>query len=152
MAGENVPADEKVRRSVARTLGNGLFFLIVLGILGAWGSLGVYTLKPGEAAVKLFFGQHGGTETDEGLHFTWPPPIVERTIVNVTEVQNQDFGMRGKSGAEATEGVAPAEEVQLREAAMQTRDNNIVHVSFSVQYRIKDAFQARTIDWGSASR
>ena len=142
MAGENVPADEKVRRSVARTLGNGLFLLIVLGVLGAWGSLGVFTLKPGEAAVLLLFGQHFGTRTQAGIHFTFPPPIVERLIVNVTEVQNQDFGMRGDSGAEATEGGAPPQEVQLREAAMQTSDNNIVHVSFSVQYRIKDAFEA----------
>ena len=34
MADENLPADERVRRSVARTLGNGLLILIVLAVLG----------------------------------------------------------------------------------------------------------------------
>jgi membrane protease subunit HflK len=143
MAGENVPADEKVRRSVARTLGNGVFYLTALGILGAWASLGFYTLKPGEAAVLILFGQHYGTVTEDGLRFTFPPPVVQREIVNVSEVQNQDFGMRGEGDAESTEGGTPAQATQVREAAMQTSDNNIVHVSFSVQYQIKDAFQAR---------
>jgi membrane protease subunit HflK len=142
MAGENVPADEKVRRSVARTLGNGLFYLSVLGILGAWLSLGFFTLKPGEAAVLIAFGQHLETRMEDGLQFTWPPPIVQREILNVSEVQNQDFGMRGEGDVEGTEGGPPAQEAQVREAAMQTSDNNIVHVSFSVQYQIKDAFLA----------
>jgi membrane protease subunit HflK len=130
---ENLPADERVRRSVARTLGNGLFVLILLGALGAFAWLGVYQLQPGQAAVLLRLGEHIDTVTDEGLHWTWPPPIVSIEIVNVAEVRNEDFGL-------AVKGEQRDEQELLHEASMQTSDNNIVRVSFSVQFRIKDAF------------
>lgn len=133
---ENLPADEKVRRSVARTLGTGVLILLVLGALGFWGYFGFYTLEPGQAAVLLRLGRHAGTVADEGLHFTWPPPLVERVIVNVAEVRNEDFGFRGRED-ETTE------RAQLVEATMQTGDNNIVRVPFSVQFAVKDAFAAR---------
>ena len=133
MPDENLPADERVRRSVARTLGNGLFVLILLGALGAFAWLGVYQLQPGQAAVLLRLGEHIGTVTDEGLHWTWPPPIVSIEIVNVAEVRNEDFGL-------AVKGEQRDEQELLHEASMQTSDNNIVRVSFSVQFRIKDAF------------
>lgn len=135
MADENLPADERVQRSVARTLGNGVFVLAVLALLGAWGYLGLFQLAPGQSAVLLRLGAHAGTINDQGLHWVLPPPIVERHIVNVNEVQNQDFGLAAK-------GEQRDEEDLLHEASMQTSDNNIVRVSFSVQYRIKDAFAA----------
>src|SRR5262245_38990254 len=133
MAGdrEPLPAEERVRRSVARTLRNGVVFLIVLGLLGAWFSLGAFTLRPGQSAVLLLLGRHYGTISDAGFHLTLPPPIVLRTIVNTGEVRNEDFG-RAK-GSEDAERAA-------HEAAMQTSDNNIVRVSFSLQYTIKDPF------------
>ncbi|HVH20130.1 MAG TPA: hypothetical protein VNF72_17695, partial [Myxococcota bacterium] len=59
----DLPTDEHVRRSVARTLGSGLFLLVLLGVLGAWISLGAFTLRPGEAAVLLRLGRHAGTIT-----------------------------------------------------------------------------------------
>ena len=135
MADENLPTDERVRRSVTRTLGNGLFALVVLALLGGWAYLGFYQLQPGQSAVLLRLGAHSGTVTQEGLHWTLPPPIVERYIVNVAEVQNQDFGRTSKDEQRD-------EQELLHEASMQTSDNNIVRVSFSVQYRIKDAFAA----------
>jgi membrane protease subunit HflK len=122
---------------VARTLRSGLFILIAFGVLGAWFALGAFTLRPGQAAVLLRFGQHAGTITDAGFHLTLPPPIVLRTIVNVGEVRNEDFGR-----AKDPKDVQDAERA-LHEASMQTSDNNIVLVSFSVQFTIKDAFAAR---------
>lgn len=136
MAGENLPADEKARRSATRVLGNLLFLAVVLGALSAWAYLGVYQLQPGQAAVLLRFGAHYATVTQEGLHWTLPPPIVSRETVNVAEVRNQDFGL-------ASEGEQRSEEELLHEASMQTSDNNIVRVSFSVQYNVEDAFAAR---------
>jgi membrane protease subunit HflK len=130
-----LPTEERVRRSVARTLANGTFFLIALGLLGLWASLGAFTLQPGEAAVLLLLGRHHGTVNEEGFHLTLPPPLVLREIVKVGEVRNEDFGQAGGSGAET--------EQDTHESTMQTSDNNIVRVSFSVQYRIKDAFAAR---------
>ncbi|HEY5659109.1 MAG TPA: FtsH protease activity modulator HflK [Myxococcota bacterium] len=131
-----LPAEEKVRRSVARTLGTGALALAVLALLGVWGYFGLYTLQPGQAAVLLRLGKHAGTVSDEGLHLTWPPPIVVREIVNVSEVRNEDFGFRGREDADT-----PRDE--LLAATMQTSDNNIVRVPFSVQYAVKDAFAYR---------
>jgi membrane protease subunit HflK len=133
---EKLPADEQVRRSVARTLGAGVLVLALLAALGFWGYFGLYTLAPGQAAVLLRLGKHAGTVTTEGLHLTWPPPIVAREIVNVSEVRNEDFGFRGREDADT-----PREE--LLEATMQTSDNNIVRVPFSVQWAVKDAFAFR---------
>ncbi len=136
MADENLPADEKARRSATRTVGNLLFLGIALAALGGWGYLGLFQLQPGQAVVLLRLGAHYETITQAGLHWTLPPPIVTRDVVNVEEVQNQDFGL-------VSAGEPGDEQELLHEASMQTSDNNIVRVSFSVQYRIKDAFAAR---------
>ena len=48
---EKLTADERVKRSVRRTLTNALLVVVVLGVLGVWASFGAFTLKPGQAAV-----------------------------------------------------------------------------------------------------
>jgi membrane protease subunit HflK len=133
---ENLSADEKVRRSVARTLGNAVFLLAALALLGGWAALGFYTLQPGQAAVLLRFGRHIATVEESGLHWALPPPIVHREVMNAGELRNEDFGFRGREDENTPRD-------QLLEATMQTSDNNIVRVGFAVQYRIKDPFAAR---------
>ena len=140
---DSLGTDQKVKRSVARTLGNGLIVLIVLGVLGFWASLGLYTLEPGQAAILLQFGRHKGTVGVDGLHWTWPPPIVTRRVVNVGELRNEDFGVVGGARRAEVEAAGEAERAaDVNEATMQTSDNNIVHVSFAVQYRISDPYKA----------
>jgi membrane protease subunit HflK len=56
--------------------------------------------------------------------------------VSWRELRTEDFGVRGVAGAEAS---AEA----LHEAAMQTRDNNVVRLGFAVQYLVKEPFQSR---------
>lgn len=136
MADENVPTDERVRRSASRTLGNGLLALILIAVIGGWGWLGVFTLEPGQAAVLLRLGKYLRTIDQAGLHFSLPPPLVTREVANVAEVRNEDFGFRGRESAETAHD-------ELLEATMQTSDNNIVRVGFAVQFVIKDAFRAR---------
>jgi membrane protease subunit HflK len=51
-------------------------------------------------------------------------------------VRNEDFGVA------APGDTARASEL-VHESSMQTSDNNIVRVTFSVQYRIRDAYKAR---------
>jgi membrane protease subunit HflK len=114
---EKLSADEKVQRSVSRTLGNAVFLLVLVVLLGGWASLGFFTLQPGQAAVLLRFGRHVATIEQAGLHWTLPPPVVLREVLNAGELRI--------------------------EATMQTSDNNIVRVGFAVQYRIKDPFAAR---------
>jgi membrane protease subunit HflK len=86
--------------------------------------------------VLLRLGKHYDTVTAEGLHFTWPRPIVTLEKLNVSEVRSEEFGFRGGESE-----IKDAE--KLLEATMQTSDNNIVRVSFAVQFSIKDAFAAR---------
>ncbi len=132
---QRLSTDERVRRSVRRTLTNGLLLLVLLAALVGWGSLGAFTLEPGQAAVLLLLGRHEKTIEQDGFHLSLPPPLLSRTIVNVSELRNEDFGFRGRQD-EST----PPEKVS--EATMQTGDNNIVLVSFAVQYTISDPFLA----------
>jgi membrane protease subunit HflK len=133
---EKVSADQRVRRSVRRTLVGSVFALVVLAALGAWGSLGAFTLRPGQAAVLLLLGRHHATILQDGFHLTLPPPLVERVVVDYSKLRNLDFGFRGKEDENT-----PRE--KLLEASMQTGDNNIVRASFAVQYTIKDPFLER---------
>jgi membrane protease subunit HflK len=133
---ENLGAEEKVRRSVARTLGNALFAIALLALLGGWAWLGIYQLGPGQAAVILRLGRHVTTVGDPGLKWHLPPPLESHEIVNVQEIVREEFGARV-----AAEG--PAREEARAEASMQTSDNNIVQLGFVVQYVVKDAFASR---------
>jgi membrane protease subunit HflK len=128
--------EERVRRSVARTLGNAFFALVLLALAAGWAWLGIYQLAPGQAAVILRFGRHVDTVGEPGLQWHLPPPIEAHEIVNVQEIAREEFG-----GRTAAEGTARAE--ALAEASMQTSDNNIVQLGFVVQYVVKDAFAAR---------
>ena len=127
--------EERVRKSVARTIANLTVLLISLGVLGAWAYFGIYQLEPGQAAVILRFGKYVHTVSQPGLRWHLPPPIEDHEVVNVASIDREEFGYR-------TGDAEPTSEEKL-EAAMQTSDANIVHLSFVVQYRIKDAFQAR---------
>ncbi|MEM7412980.1 MAG: FtsH protease activity modulator HflK [Myxococcota bacterium] len=134
--GQGASTDAKVKRSVARTLGNATLFLVILGVLGFWGSLGLYTLEPGQAALILRLGKYSDTVAQPGLKWTLPPPIDTREIVKVGELRNEDFG-RINDAIEASAASA------ADEARMQTGDNNIVRVSYAVQYKIGDPYEAR---------
>jgi membrane protease subunit HflK len=134
--GPPLTAEERVRRSVRRALGNWLFALLLLAGVGAWAWQGAFTLRPGEAAVLLLLGRHHETITRDGFHWRLPAPLVTRTVVSMTELRNEDFGFRGRETAETPR-------LQLDEASMQTSDNNIVRVSFAAQYTVKDPFLAR---------
>jgi len=133
---ENLSTEQRVRRSVARTLGNLTLGTVLVGALGVWLSLGAYTLDPGEAAIILRLGRHVGTVSDTGFHWTLPPPISVRVIENIGMVRNEDFGV-------AAPGEAGDASALVHESSMQTSDNNIVRVSFTVQYRISDPYAAR---------
>lgn len=128
--------EDRVRRSVTRTLGNLLFVLLLLALAAGWAWLGFYQLGNGQAAIILRLGRHVDTVGDAGLQWHLPPPLATHEIVNVNEVVREEFGARGGApGAAADEARA--------EASMQTSDNNIVQLGFVVQYVVKDAFAAR---------
>ncbi len=70
MADEKLATEEKVPRSVGRRFRRGLLFVVPLDALTGWGSFGVYTLEPGEAAVIRRCGEHRATVPEERLNIT----------------------------------------------------------------------------------
>lgn len=93
---------------------SGLFGVATLLIAVLWLGSGIYVVDEQERAVVLRFGQHVGT-TGPGPHWHLPWPIEDVEIVNVTGVRSV-----------------------REEATMLTKDENIIDVELSVQYRISN--------------
>ncbi len=125
-----------MKRNLGSAIASGLVLLALLAVLGFWLFFGFYRLEPGQAAVLLRFGKYLRTEGTPGLRFHWPAPIESHDIVSISSIEREEFGFAGGVRKDAPPQV-------LHEATMQTSDNNIVHLGFVVQYRIKDAFFAR---------
>jgi len=99
---------------------------IVLSLL--WFASGLYVVAADEEAVVLRFGQHIATK-GPGLNWHLPYPVESVEKVPVTRVQRLEIGFRGVSDGRVRK--IP------QEALMLTRDENIVDISFTVQYKIK---------------
>jgi membrane protease subunit HflK len=124
-------AEDRVERSVARTLGRIALVLAVLAGLATWEAMtGFYTLDPGEAAVILRLGRYSRTVGAEGVHFHLPWPLETRDVVHTGESKQREFG-----------DVASSDPEVVAETTMQTGDNNIVLVEFVVQYRVGNPFE-----------
>ncbi len=135
MPAEKLGADEKVKRGTARTLASLTILFAASLVLVVWGATGYYALDPGKAAVILRFGELRTVVAQPGPKLHLPPPIESHYIVDVEEILREEFGAPASAGADPP--------TELGEAAIQTKDNNIVHLEFAVQYRIIDAFDAR---------
>ena len=131
---DRLPPPEKVSRQVGRRLANWTVLVASLAVLGTWGFFGYYELDPGENAVILRMGRYARTVTTPGPKLHLPPPLESHEIVRVAEAQREEFGQTQDQ---------PETETARLEAGIQTKDNNVVQVRFSVQYRIKDAFFSR---------
>jgi modulator of FtsH protease HflK len=94
----------------ARTLGIAGGIVLVL-----WLASGIYIVGPAERGVVLRFGKYLDT-TDPGPHWRIPFPVDSVTTLNVDEVSTFSH-----------------------QAAMLTKDENIVDVELTVQSRIQDA-------------
>ena len=140
MADEGASTDEQVRRGVARTLGNFVLLLILLGVGVVWAATGYYELRQagGEAALILRFGEYQRTETEPGWHLHLPQPIETRQVVRMDELQSAEFGGADPGAEEASEGGEVTGDLEV-----QTQANNVVTLAFAVQYKRKDAYQSR---------
>ncbi len=103
-------------------------FLVLLFV--GWVLSGFYVVAADEQAVVLRFGKYIATN-GPGLHWRFPRPIAEDIKVPVTRVQRLEIGFRGMG-----EGRPPRKKVE--ESLMLTKDENIVDISFIVQYKVKD--------------
>lgn len=93
---------------------------LVFGALVLWGATGFYIVPEGQAGVVTTFGKYTAT-TAPGFRWHIPVPIESVQLVDVSSVRTIDIGGPGR----------------LRESLMLTDDENIVDMSFSVQYRIQ---------------
>jgi len=108
--------------------GKGALTAIAVVALLLWVATGIYVVAADEEAVVLRFGQHSATK-GPGLNWHLPYPIESVEKLPVTRVQRLGIGFRDF-------GEGRVRKVP-QEALMLTRDENIVDISFIVQYKIK---------------
>lgn len=95
-----------------------------------WMLTGLYVVAADEEAVVLRFGKYQAT-SGPGLNWHLPYPIESVEKLPVTRVQRLAIGFRD-FGEDRVRKVP-------QESQMLTRDENIVDISFIVQYKIKNA-------------
>lgn len=107
--------------------GRGPILLILVAIVGVLAYTSFFRVNANEKGIVLRFGEQVRT-VQPGLHFKFPYPIETVLTPAVTNISSVDIGMRSSGGSPVT---VPEESLML------TGDENIVDISFSVQWRIK---------------
>ncbi|TXH33811.1 MAG: FtsH protease activity modulator HflK [Burkholderiaceae bacterium] len=101
--------------------------MIGAGLLTSlWLASGVFIVQEGEQAVILTFGSYSRT-VGAGISYRAPYPIEQSEVRNVSKIMSQEIG-----------GPRSEKSTGLKDSAMLTQDENIVDISFSVQYKIRD--------------
>ena len=111
-----------------RSASIGLGLVASIGVL-IWLGSGFFQVQEGQQAVILTFGRVSHT-VEAGLQWRWPFPIQSQEVVNLTQLRSIDVGSS-----------AVMQATGLRDSSMLTRDENIVDIRFTVQYRLADARQ-----------
>jgi membrane protease subunit HflK len=110
--------------------GTGIGIGLVVGLVALiWLGSGFFIVQEGQQAVVMSFGRFSHT-VDAGFQWRMPYPFQSHEIVNLTQLRSIDVG--SNSVMQAT---------GLRDSSMLTRDENIVDIRFTVQYRLADARQ-----------
>ena len=116
---------DRVRNMLPGGFGGAGLVLAGVVILFLWGASGVYTIAPEEQGLVLRFGEHH-RNTAPGLHWHMPFPVERVVKVPVLTVRRVQIGDHdGRTFEE--------------ESLMLTGDENIIDVSFIVQWQVKDA-------------
>jgi membrane protease subunit HflK len=102
-----------------------IFMVIAGAVVVAWMLTGLYTVQANQEAVITRFGGFARSE-GPGLHYHLPIPLERAEFVSVTNQNKTVIG--GTPGAEAPD-----------ESLMLTGDENIVDLSFAVQWHVSDA-------------
>ncbi|MDR2631929.1 MAG: FtsH protease activity modulator HflK [Spirochaetaceae bacterium] len=107
--------------------------LVVIGIvIIIFLGTSLYIVDQTEEAVVTRFGRFYAIN-GPGLHFKLPFGIDRHYVVNVKNVQTEQFGFRT-----LTSGVSSTYMNQTNESTMLTGDLNIIEVEWIIQYRIVD--------------
>jgi len=101
---------------------------LVAGVVALiWLGSGFFIVQEGQQAVVTSFGRYSHT-ADAGFQWRMPYPFQAHETVNVTQLRSKEVGRNAVIAATG-----------LRDSSMLTRDENIVDIRFTVQYRLKDA-------------
>ncbi|HHJ81027.1 MAG TPA: FtsH protease activity modulator HflK [Candidatus Tenderia electrophaga] len=104
--------------------------------VGAWLVYDMaHIIQPAEQGVVLRFGKYVDT-LQPGLSFRLPRPIEQVVLVDVAQNRDVLIGYRSAGGGGRTSSKSSA---VVSESLMLTRDENIVDVSFAIQYNIKSS-------------
>jgi membrane protease subunit HflK len=109
---------------------------VVLGAVGAlWLFSGVYIVQPRAQAVLMTFGAYTAT-SGPGLHYRLPWPFQSVRQVEFTRLRTTVIGNvpADDPSSPADSSVEPSDSPTL----MLTGDENIVDLSFNVQWRVKN--------------
>ncbi len=110
--------------------GAGVGIGLIAGVAGLiWLGSGFFIVQEGQQGVVMSFGRFSHT-VEAGFQWRAPYPLQSHEIVNLTQLRSVDVG--SSSVMQAT---------GLRDSSMLTRDENIVDIRFTVQYRLSDARQ-----------
>lgn len=108
--------------------GTGIGISLVAGLVVLiWAASGFFIVQEGQQAVVTSFGRYSHT-VDAGFNWRFPYPFQANEVVAVTQLRSVEVGRS-----------AVVQATGLRESSMLTRDENIVDIRFTVQYRLKDA-------------
>ncbi|MBW2651277.1 MAG: FtsH protease activity modulator HflK [Deltaproteobacteria bacterium] len=111
----------------------GLVPVIVVVLLILWLASGIYFVAPDEVGVVKRFGKAVRTTTP-GPHYHAPAPVETVMKPRVTQVRRIEIGFRTIGDRQLGRFRAVT-----NESLMLTRAENIVNLTFIVQYKIKDA-------------
>ncbi len=124
--GDNGPGGSMTPDPTGAGIGLGLVAGLVAVI---WLGSGFFMVQEGQQAVVLTFGRFSHT-VDAGLQWRGPVPFQSHEVVNLTQLRSIDVGSN-----------SVMQSTGLRDSSMLTRDENIVDIRFTVQYRLADAQQ-----------
>jgi len=107
--------------------------LVAVGALALWLLTGFYRVEPDELGVELVLGKVTA-QTTPGLNYNLPYPLGQVFVPKVLAVREISVGQRDFDNARGVPGRDIPDE-----SLMLTGDENMVDVSFKVQWNIKDA-------------
>ena len=109
-------------------------FVVIFSILFIWLLSGIYTVKSGEEAVILRFGEYVRMNGKAGLAWHMPHPVEKVYKVNVSEIRRLEFGFSTLKEGGTTQ--TPEFKENLYQSLMLTGDENMVNVEAAIQYKI----------------
>ncbi len=139
-------ARDAMRNILPSGFGGASIALVAIILLGIWGASGFYRVEPDEQGVVLRFGAYTGQTTPPGLNYHLPWPIESVQTPQVTRINNVNIGFRPDARSNTGRDIP-------EESQMLTGDENIIDISFTVFWRIRNVgeflFNTRTGDRSS---